>query len=178
MARFMLLHGVMRESHDVILVLSSFSNSVSRHLAVLSRLDGVVSDHLLGAEGYLDPAADKGLLVLRFSGLSWQLLGADTIREMVECDLPILAMERLSESERRAFYREYLRRYSVYLQQYPSQDDDYPLLVRTLMGLVAHTNPPPIGTGEETLDVEETDILGETASGRPASRRWRMQTAC
>ena len=175
----------MRDSYDVYLVLNDFRACASEHLAALNPLSTTVESHLVGAEGYLDPDADTGLLVLRFKNSFLEAVGPDAIVAMLtECGLPMIIPTALQSSARRNFYMRHLRQYSVYLQQYAIDGEAYGLLTRTLMGLSAHTAEEapregfaitldrPIESAESvfdsfqdvwgsTLDVAEQDILAE-----------------
>lgn len=182
----------MRDSHDVFLVLNDFRARASQHRAALNPLSIAVESHLIGAEGYLDPEDDTGLIVLRFSTTSKRVLGCDAIHAMVaESGLPMIVPSALGPAARRTFYMRHLSHYSVYLQQYPANDETYGLLARTLMGLAAHiaesapseefASPLASSTTQEsasgpanedldslfsfpfdsTLDVDEQDILNE-----------------
>lgn len=177
----------MRNSYDVFLVLNNFRACASQHRMSLSPLSATVEGHLIGAEGYLDADADKGLIALRFSSGSVDALGEGGILAMVvESGLPMIVPGALEPDARRTFYMRHLSHYGVYLQQYPGDDEAYGLLERTLMGLAAHIAEDILAEGFSstvdlpldddhqidfdsmlswsqggTLDVDEQDILSE-----------------
>lgn len=151
----------MRNSYDVFLVLNDFQACASQHRAALNPLSSTVESHLIGAEGYLNTDANTGLIVLRFSMTSKRVLGAAAIHAMAaESRLPMIIPQALAAPARRAFYMRHLRKYSVYLQQYPARGEAYGLLTRTLLGLAAHiADGVPADEFASTVDVPLEDVL-------------------
>lgn len=138
-------------------------------------LEALDAEYLLGTEGLFNPKTDTALIVLRFSAETAKRLGAYTIHLFAQrSGLPMIVPAKLTPKQRRRFFIEHLTAsYNVYVQLYPSADEPYPLVERTLLTLSGHLETIPYMEPPADFDIERAVPLFNAQLEQKDSRRPR-----
>lgn len=130
-------------SFDAYVVMCPFRQLCPEFKIIIQPLAAHEADQLEGADGYYCDEIDSAILVLRFRRDFVNLHGQVRVLELLATwGCPVVAPELMQEHERERFFYDHLARYQTYVQQYPSTEEDSPMLLRVLDNLSEHVNAP------------------------------------
>lgn len=128
-------------SFDIYVVLCPFQELCPEFKIIIRPLAAHEADQLCGADGYYCGEIDSAILVLRFRRDFVDMVGAARVLELLTTwGRPVVAPETMQSAERDRFFLDHLARYTTYVQQYPSTDENDPMLLRVLDNLSEHVN--------------------------------------
>ncbi|RMH36542.1 MAG: hypothetical protein D6689_22480, partial [Deltaproteobacteria bacterium] len=180
------MHHALTPTYELFFVLESFQACLGEYVAALRPLDGRIDHGLLGCDAYYREDTDVALLALRFDE---RVLDADRLGWILDfatgAGLAALDPTRLSDDDRRRFYRHYLNEYPLRAEGHPRPDDALGALAtalgirvprpRALTGNVVRTpaperEPMPAAAGAPRTGAAARAPNAPPAPARPGSR--------